>query len=68
MRQLQAYLMNFEIIILTIYYENKENKKGVPQTAQIHKLESIFTKFPSQFECGWEHILRGTARGVLIRN
>ena len=25
--------MNFKIIILTIYYENKENKNGVPQTA-----------------------------------
>ena len=41
-------------------------KKGVPQTAQISKLEWIFSKFPSQLEIGGEQLFWGTAREVLF--
>ena len=65
--QLQASLINFEIIILFTFCENKQIiKKGVPQTAQISKLEWIFSKFPSQLEIGGEHLFWETARGVLF--
>ena len=38
--QLQAGLINFEIINLNIYHDNEEIiKKGVPQSAKICKLE-----------------------------
>ena len=64
-RQLQAYFINFEIILLTIYCENfKIITRGVPQTAQMSKLEGIFSKFPSQLEIGGEHLIWGTAREV----
>ena len=60
-------LVNFKIIMLTIYYENWEIIKiGVPQTAQIPKLEGIFSKFPSQLRFGGEQLFWGTARGVLF--
>ena len=37
---MQAGFIKFEIIILSIYYENYEIiKKGVPQSAKISKLE-----------------------------
>ena len=55
------------MIILTKYYENWEIiKKGVPQTAQISKLEWISSKFPSQLEIGGEQLFWGTAREVLF--
>ena len=66
-RQLQTYLINFEIIILTIYCENLEIiKQGVLQTAQISKLEGNFSKFPNQLEIGGEHLFGGIAREVLF--
>ena len=40
--------------------------KGVPETAQISKLECIFSTFPSQLEFAGEHLLFGTAREVLF--
>ena len=64
---MQASLSNLEIIILTKYYENWEIiKKGIPQTANISKLEWIFSKFPSQLEIGGEQLFGGTAREVLF--
>ena len=67
-RQLQASFIILEIIILTIYYGKLRNyqKKGVPQTTQISKLEWNFSKFPSQLEIGGEHLFWGTAREVLF--
>ena len=54
---------------MTISYESKEIFiKGVPQTGKISKLESIFSKFPSQLEIGGEHLFWGTARGVLFKS
>ena len=65
---MQASLSNLEIIDLTKYNENQEIiTKGVPQTAQISKLEWIFSKFPSQLEIGGEQLFGGTAREVLFR-
>ena len=65
---MQACLINFEIIIFNIYYENEEIiKKGVPQSAKISKLEWISWKFPSQLEFGGEQLFWGTAREVLFR-
>ena len=47
---MQACLINFEIIILNIYYENEEIiKKGVPQSANISKLEWICSKFQASW-------------------
>ena len=37
---MHAVLINFEIIIINIYYENEDMiKKGVPQSAKFSKLE-----------------------------
>ena len=64
---MQVSLSNLEIIILNRYYENQEIlKKCVPQTAQMSKLEWIFSKFPSQLETGGEQLFWGTAREVLV--
>ena len=61
-------LMKVEIIILTIYYKKKENyhTKSFPQAAQIHKLENVVSRLPSELEFGGETFLWGTARKVLL--
>ena len=41
-------------------------QKGVPRTAQISKLESIFSKFPSQQESGGNTLFWGTAREMFL--
>ena len=65
--QLHAVLINIEIIIINICYENKEMiQKDVPQSAKISKLEWISSKFPSQLKFGGERISWGTARKVLF--
>ena len=40
-------------------------KKGVHQTVQISKLESIFSQFPSQLESGGHTFLRNSSWGAL---
>ena len=37
----------------------RNHQKGVPQNVKISKLESIFSKFPSELELGGEHFLGG---------
>ena len=56
---------------LTNYYyyllrKLRNYQKGAPQTAQISKLESIFSKDPSHLEFGGEHLFGGTAHEVLL--
>ena len=64
---MKASLINFQIKILASSYENSENiEKGVPQTANISKLEQNFSKSPIQLEFGGEHLFWGTAREVLF--
>ena len=69
-RQLQTITFNLQLIILISYFRIKKLSKKLFlfcfSKCKISKLERMFWKSPSQLRFAGEHLLWGTARGVLF--
>ena len=64
--KIASNLNHFQNIYSHYILHNEIIKICFPQTTQVSKLESIFSKLPSKLQFGFEHLLGGTARAVLF--
>ena len=69
MRQFLAITINFQLSIPINYHKIKKSSKKVSlKLLKISKLERFSLKSPSQLGFAGEHLLWGTARGILFFN